>query len=276
MAHKTLIGGTAYEIGGGRTLVNGTGYSIDKGKTLVGGTVYEVGFSQPVKLIITGYADKDYAYVMIDGVRHYEPSIVEITPNSEVTVYVKTKQFGSTPSSSGSNPLYITMNGADVARTSDQTQTLSYTIPVGGEMFLNINFGYKTQYSSGKYNLIHHCSITSVEVPEGYAVIGYAKGGSDCSIIIDGVYCTEAAYVVPIGTVIYCTATSFSGANSTYTGIIVVNGTTVATANKYEENIMEEYWVAEYNYTVKCDASITAGSYDTTHSFTTPVNITEL
>lgn len=47
MAHKTLIGGTAYEIGGGRTLVNGTGYSIDKGKTLVGGTAYEVGFAPP-------------------------------------------------------------------------------------------------------------------------------------------------------------------------------------------------------------------------------------
>lgn len=42
MAHKTLIGGTAYEIGGGKTLINGTGYSIDKGLALVGGTVYEV------------------------------------------------------------------------------------------------------------------------------------------------------------------------------------------------------------------------------------------
>ena len=44
MAHKTLIGGTAYEIKGGKTLVDGTAYSIKSGKTLVGGTVYEVGF----------------------------------------------------------------------------------------------------------------------------------------------------------------------------------------------------------------------------------------
>ena len=44
MAHKTLINGTAYEIGGGKTLVGGTAYSIDKGKTLVGGTAYEIGF----------------------------------------------------------------------------------------------------------------------------------------------------------------------------------------------------------------------------------------
>lgn len=45
MGHKTLIGGTAYEISGGKTLVNGTAYSIDKGKALVGGTAYEVGFA---------------------------------------------------------------------------------------------------------------------------------------------------------------------------------------------------------------------------------------
>jgi hypothetical protein len=44
MAHKTLIGGTAYEINGGKTLIGGTAYEIDKGKTLVGGTVYKVGF----------------------------------------------------------------------------------------------------------------------------------------------------------------------------------------------------------------------------------------
>lgn len=44
MAHKTLIGGTAYEIKGGRALVNGTGYEISKGKTLVGGTGYEIKF----------------------------------------------------------------------------------------------------------------------------------------------------------------------------------------------------------------------------------------
>ena len=44
MAHKTLIGGTAYEITGGNTIVNGTAYSIKNGKTLVNGTAYEVEF----------------------------------------------------------------------------------------------------------------------------------------------------------------------------------------------------------------------------------------
>lgn len=51
MAHKTLAGGTAYEIGGGKTLVGGTAYSIEKGKTLVGGTAYGIEFKPKVATI---------------------------------------------------------------------------------------------------------------------------------------------------------------------------------------------------------------------------------
>lgn len=47
MAHKTLIGGTAYEIKGGRTLIGGTGYDVKSGRTLVGGTGYDVKFFTP-------------------------------------------------------------------------------------------------------------------------------------------------------------------------------------------------------------------------------------
>ena len=45
MAHKTLIGGTAYDTKGGKCLVGGTVYSIKKGRTLVGGAGYDVSFS---------------------------------------------------------------------------------------------------------------------------------------------------------------------------------------------------------------------------------------
>lgn len=72
MGHKTLIGGTAYEISGGKTLVNGTAYSIDKGKTLVGGTAYEVGFGKDVTITFVEPAVRQYnseiARVTIDGV----------------------------------------------------------------------------------------------------------------------------------------------------------------------------------------------------------------
>lgn len=50
MAHKTLIGGTAYEIKGGRDLVGGTGYGIKSGKTLIGGTVYDIPLSKGIPL----------------------------------------------------------------------------------------------------------------------------------------------------------------------------------------------------------------------------------
>lgn len=52
MAHKTLIGGTAYEISGGKTLIDGTGYSIDNGKALADGTAYEVGFGVAYEVLL--------------------------------------------------------------------------------------------------------------------------------------------------------------------------------------------------------------------------------
>lgn len=48
MAHKTLVGGTAYEIKGGKALVGGTAYDIKKGRTLVGGTGYDISFDNSI------------------------------------------------------------------------------------------------------------------------------------------------------------------------------------------------------------------------------------
>ena len=60
MAHKTLVGGTAYAANGGRALVNGTGYGIKKGRTLVGGTGYDINFVSydPV------FANNDWAAII--------------------------------------------------------------------------------------------------------------------------------------------------------------------------------------------------------------------
>ena len=52
MAHKTLIGGTAYKITGGRDLIDGTGYAKKSGKVLIGGTTYEIGF-EPSEFTMT-------------------------------------------------------------------------------------------------------------------------------------------------------------------------------------------------------------------------------
>ena len=45
MAHKSLVGGTAYNISGGKSMVSGTSYNISGGKTLVGGTGYSISFA---------------------------------------------------------------------------------------------------------------------------------------------------------------------------------------------------------------------------------------
>ena len=51
MGHKTLIGGTAYDIKGGKTLIGGTGYDIKKGVTLIGGTGYDISFgAEPLEV----------------------------------------------------------------------------------------------------------------------------------------------------------------------------------------------------------------------------------
>ena len=54
MAHKTIAGGTAYAIKGGKTMVGGTSFGVKKGKTMVDGTVYEVGFGQAISELAVG------------------------------------------------------------------------------------------------------------------------------------------------------------------------------------------------------------------------------
>ena len=60
MAHKTLIGGTTYDIKSGRTLIGGTGYDIKKGRTLIDGTGYDITFATSISELPVGtsvYAD---------------------------------------------------------------------------------------------------------------------------------------------------------------------------------------------------------------------------
>lgn len=45
MAHKTMVGGTVYDITGGRSISGSTVYEIDKGRTLIGGTAYDISFA---------------------------------------------------------------------------------------------------------------------------------------------------------------------------------------------------------------------------------------
>ena len=65
--HKTLIGGTAYEVKGGKCLVNGTAYSIKKGRTLVGGTGYDITLPGVVTRVSTLRVGQS-VYAKVNGV----------------------------------------------------------------------------------------------------------------------------------------------------------------------------------------------------------------
>lgn len=77
MAHKALIGGTAYPIIGGRVLLGGTGYDIAKGRALIGGTGWDIDFETIVvptiqelmavatPVVIAGRNDRASGYVSI-------------------------------------------------------------------------------------------------------------------------------------------------------------------------------------------------------------------
>ena len=54
MAHKTLIGGTGYDIKEGRTLIDGVGYDIKKGRTLINGVGYDISFGIPAGALPIG------------------------------------------------------------------------------------------------------------------------------------------------------------------------------------------------------------------------------
>ena len=60
MAHKALIGGTAYNITGGKSLVSGTSYNITSGRTLVGGTRYDIMFGPPYAAML--YSDGNMVF----------------------------------------------------------------------------------------------------------------------------------------------------------------------------------------------------------------------
>lgn len=56
MGHKSLVGGTSYDISCGRTIIDGTGYDISGGKTFVSGAGYDILFKKEL-IIFDGGTD---------------------------------------------------------------------------------------------------------------------------------------------------------------------------------------------------------------------------
>lgn len=146
MAHKTLIGGTAYEISGGKTLVNGTAYSIDKGKTLVGGTAYEVGFVELVTVKISQNdmfaPNTDAARVTIDGQVYDGSETVELL----LPVGTKIDCYVTASYSANSTTTNIKLNSQTVGTIDSSLKYAEYSYILTGNATIKIGamnvFGY--------------------------------------------------------------------------------------------------------------------------------------
>ena len=137
MAHKALVGGTAYEIKGGRCLVNGTGYGIQKGRTLVDGTGYDIKFGPgTIPVTITNSGDANYCYVKINETKYWlVTSGLEVEPGSTIELCLRAR--------SSSVRGYIYVNGNAVKTIASTTvQTYKWTVPEDcGEITIEMRYG---------------------------------------------------------------------------------------------------------------------------------------
>lgn len=82
MAHKTIVGGTSYEMQSGRFLLDGAGYDVDHGRTLMGGTGYDITFGTPASDLAVGSS----VWINVNGVA-YEWLIINQGLPSDSTLY---------------------------------------------------------------------------------------------------------------------------------------------------------------------------------------------
>ena len=161
MAHKTLVNGTVYEVGGGKTLIDGVAYSIDKGKTLVGGTAYEVGFGPPLVTVkLTSYEWDDDSHTsgtncMINGVTYYAP---DTGVTEQLSLPVGTEILLKSTLASNSYGLMVSggdvyINGAQVVDSTFYNQIAEYTYVVTTNA--TICFEFDRDSSGQRYSEIH-------------------------------------------------------------------------------------------------------------------------
>ena len=144
MAHKSLVGGTAYGIKGGKCLVGGTAYSIKKGRTLVGGTGYNILFAS-IPVTVTGKTSVFFYYIKINGAKW--PSTINdimVSPGDVISFYMI--------SSSRYNG-WVSVNGEEyTAKVSGgNTGTYNWTVPNGCKS-ITVNIAYNNSSTSTSYS----------------------------------------------------------------------------------------------------------------------------
>ena len=138
MAHKTLVGGTAYEISGGKTLVGGTAYNISNGRTLVGGTAYTISFLPAVGTALNACTPEEIQAIAQSGLAASYWSVgdkIGIALSGTVgalslsgTYYAFIIGFNHNSSREGSNTIHFqfgkTSDGTDIAFVDSNTDEI--------------------------------------------------------------------------------------------------------------------------------------------------------
>lgn len=186
MAHKTLIGGTAYEIKGGRTLVGGTGYDIKGGRTLVGGTAYDVSFGEPVTVNVSLLSDYGghntaHAHAVINGVTYTGTQTgLQVMPGDVIQFYVDSDMNYTSK---------IKINGSVVA-SGNSGATYDWTVPDGVksisvELFHHLLSIYDSYTNATIF-------VNTSEKTSANVTITGSGNSSYCYVIINGTKYTSA------------------------------------------------------------------------------------
>lgn len=148
MAHKAMIDGKAYEIGGGKIMVDGKVYSLANGKTMVDGTVREIAFGGNPVITITGSGKQGSAQgamVKIGSSQYTSAAVVEVAPGTTITLTVGAKGAGTTAR--------VYVDGASKAGVSGDstgsTNIKNYTYTVNGDIDIQLQLNYS---SSSKFH----------------------------------------------------------------------------------------------------------------------------
>lgn len=148
MAHKTLIGGTAYTIKGGNDLIDGTSYAKKQGRTLADGTGYDIAIKAKTMTIqLTGSMRANIAQATYDGTVHIYNATIEVTSGTPVIIKV-----GSTRGTY--NKSTVSINGV-VVFTGDRKEYSYYP-----KANATINFKERSYYIIGESGYYYSAEIT--------------------------------------------------------------------------------------------------------------------
>ena len=128
MAHKAMIGGTVYEIGGGKAMVGGAVYDIEKGKTMVSGTVWEIAFAGGTAIVTITGSGYTLATLKINGTTYRQAATLELPVGTVIECNIK------------GTSTFLELNGSVVATASGNTTT-TYEYIVKGNVTIALNGG---------------------------------------------------------------------------------------------------------------------------------------